>query len=137
MMAFRRYHQRPSSLRQRALAVGRWIGRRPAGPRPRRGQHGAVEADDAARRLLLSGPSWTSSGRAGLLVQDAGTCPKIVAARAVSRCTPRAKPPKSIRPGSGILRSPVKFGVDGLLDDERNILVAAPLRGLSGDATMQ
>jgi hypothetical protein len=39
------------------------------------------------------------------------TCPEVVTAKAVCRCTPRASPPESIGPSSAMLCRPVKFRV--------------------------
>ena len=50
-----------------------------------------------------SGPGWPGWGRAQYCWSKMPmTCPEAVTAKAVCKCTPRASPPESIGPSSGM-----------------------------------
>ena len=85
-----------------------------------------------------SGPGWPRWGRAEYCWSKMPTtCPEVVTAKAVCKCTPRASP-------AGVNRAQFRDGVQagevqcgGVLDDEEGILVEALLGGRGGDAEMQ
>ena len=91
---------------------------------------GRVDAVDPLAALFLLGARLARLGpRPVLLVQDADDLSRAVTAKAVCKCTPRASPPESIGPSSGIVLQRGKVQRGGVLDDEQDVLVEAPPGG--------